>query len=87
MHATIQVSGMVDTPIVVVRLRRRADVDSIDKYLMVVDDKGRIHHVTSQLAMRLGTTTSRLIGSTGGLVSAMDALLPEPFVKMGYTDG
>lgn len=81
MNASMHMSGLVDTPIVVVNFKRR-DMESESQYLMVVDDKGRIHHVTSQLAARLGTTTSALMGSTGGLVSAMDTLLPEPFVKL-----
>lgn len=80
LDATFHVSGLVDVPLVVVKLKRTRDYKASPQYLLVTDDKGRITHVTSQLARRLGTTASKMQSSNGS--NAMEMLLPEPFVKL-----
>ncbi len=71
---------MVDVPLIVVKLKRAPGSSSGPQYLLVTDDKGRITHVTGQLAKRLGNTASKM--QSNQAVNAMDMLLPEPFVKL-----
>lgn len=80
LSASIHLSGMVDVPLIVVKLRRAPGSATGPPYLLVTDDKGRITHVTGQLAERLGTTASKM--QSNQAVHAMDVLLPEPFTKL-----
>ncbi len=61
-----QLSGVVDT----------------DHKLLATDSRGRITHVSTPLAARLGTTVSRL--QAGGAMHALDALLPPPFARIHH---
>ncbi len=78
-NVTIKVGGIGETAMYVCKLTGVVDTDH---KLMVTDAKGRITHVTTKLAERLGCTVSKL--QSGNMVHALDALLPPPFVRIHH---
>ncbi|KAL6757143.1 hypothetical protein V8C86DRAFT_1716601 [Haematococcus lacustris] len=77
--AEIKVGGINETALYVLTMRRSTDAS---QKLMVTDSRGRILHVTKHLAADLNTTVSKLQG--GGAAHALDALLPQPFMRIHH---
>ncbi|GFH27264.1 PAS domain-containing protein, partial [Haematococcus lacustris] len=77
--AEIKVGGINETALYVLTMRRSTDAS---QKLMVTDSRGRILHVTKHLATDLNTTVSKLQG--GGAAHALDALLPQPFMRIHH---
>ena len=50
--------------------------------MMVTDRKGRLVHVSRDLAEALGRTPSALLEDMGANASVWDSLLPEPFAQL-----